>query len=143
MPGGKGKIQEYNESLTPEQRKASARRAAQAPRKSKTIRQLAKIINNAPAVDAARDKLKALGINDEDMTNAAVIAAVVFRAAFEGDLRAVEKWERYIGQADKTRDDAEIKLIEAKTEELKSGGGSSGGSPVQIVIAPRRDNEAD
>lgn len=105
MPGGPGKINEYNKSLTPEQRKINARRAGKASRKRvKTIREIAKIINEAPAQKAAMEGLKNLGLTDKDMTNAALIAASVFRAAFEGDMKAVEKWERYIGQTDATED---------------------------------------
>lgn len=101
MAGGPGKINEYNQSLTPEQRKANARKAAKRPRKkTKLIRDIAKIINDAPAQASARDSLAKLGIPEGDMTNAALIAAAVFRAAWEGDMRAVEKWERYVGQAD-------------------------------------------
>jgi hypothetical protein len=105
MPGGRGKIDEYNKSLTPEQRKANAKRAASRPRKKvKTIREIARIINEAPAQKAAMEGLKNLGLTDKDMTNAALIAASVFRAAFEGDMKAVEKWERYVGQTDATAD---------------------------------------
>ena len=107
MPGGKGKIDEYNKSLTPEQRKINAKKAGQAPRKKsvKTIRQIAQIINEAPAQEGAKAGLAKLGIKDEDMTNAALIAAAVFRAAFEGDMKAIDKWERYIGQSDSRSDD--------------------------------------
>lgn len=105
MPGGPGKINEYNKSLTPEQRKINARRAGKASRKRvKTIREIAKIINEAPAQKAAMEGLKNLGLSDKDMTNAALIAASVFRAAFEGDMKAVEKWEKYVGQTDATAD---------------------------------------
>ena len=103
MPGGPGKIDEYNKSLTPEQRKANARRAARKPRKkTKTIREFAKLINEAPALKEAVGALQSLGLNDKEATNAAAIAAAVFRAAIEGDMKAVEKWERYIGQTDAT-----------------------------------------
>lgn len=104
MAGGRGKINEYNQSLTPEQRKANAIRAGSAKKpgatRAKTIRELARIINEAPAQKAARDGLKKLGLKSKDMTNAALITAAVFRAAFEGDMKAVEKWERWIGQTD-------------------------------------------
>ncbi len=105
MAGGPGKINEYNKSLTPEQRKASARKAAQAPRKSYTLKQLAKVINSAPAQEGAKQGLEKLGLSDEQMTNSALIVAAVFRAAFNGDMRAVEKWEKYIDQHDAIDDD--------------------------------------
>ena len=139
MPGGKGKIQEYNESLTPEQRKSNARKAAQAPRrKVKTIREIAKIINAAPASnERARQMLFELGIDDEDMTNAALIAASVFRAAFEGDLKAVDKWERYTGQVQESRrEKLENAILKQKLDEDKAPS-----DPVEIIIAPRGDND--
>ncbi len=102
MAGGPGKINEYNQSLSPEERKESARRAGNTPKtkRVKTIREIAKIINEAPAQKGARDGLAKLGLKNKDMTNAALITAAVFRAAFEGDMKAVEKWERWIGQTD-------------------------------------------
>ena len=141
MAGGKGKINEYNATFTPEERKENAKRAGSAPKKprAKTIREIACIINDAPATAEAKATLKKLGLDDENMTNAAVIAAVVFRAAFEGDLKAIEKWERYVGQAEKTREDAEIDYIEAKTKDIKNGGDDS--KPVQIVITPRENDD--
>lgn len=114
MPGGRGKINEYNNSLTPEQRKKHASKAGKAPKRqvAKTIRQIAQIINDAPAQEGAKAGLAKLGIKDEDMTNAALIAAAVFRAAFEGDMKAIDKWERYIGQSDRNDEDGNGQLAD-------------------------------
>lgn len=114
MAGGPRKINEYNKSLTAEQRKKNASKAGKAPKSTtgKTIRQLAKIINDAPAQKEARNALKKLGLDDEDMTNAALIVAAVFRAAYEGDMKAVEKWERYIGQDESSMSSREGCLAE-------------------------------
>ena len=69
--------------------------------RTKTISELAKIINNSRVGSKkAKEQLEALGLTDEDMTNAALITAAIFRAAYEGDMKAVEKWERLTGQAD-------------------------------------------
>ena len=119
MAGGKGKINEYNKSLTPEQRKASARKAAQAQRKSYTMKQLAKIINAAPAQEAAKQGLEKLGLSDEQMTNSALIVAAVFRAAFNGDMKAVEKWEKYIGQHEASDDDTGNGILAELIDGLK------------------------
>jgi hypothetical protein len=128
MPGGKGKINEYNKSLTPEQRKASARRAAQAPRRhGKTIREIAQVINQAPAQKKAQKALADLGIKDEDMTNAVMIAASVFRAAFNGDMRAIEKWENYVGQDDIERKNLEIRALKARIAILENQQGGAAG----------------
>lgn len=102
-------ISAYNKSLTPEQRTESARKAGIASQKkqkeNKTIREIARIINASKAPEEAQERLEQLGIADEDRTNAAVIAASVFMAAFNGDMKAVEKWERYVGQTDTTDED--------------------------------------
>lgn len=119
MAGGPGKINEYNKSLTPEQRKASARKAAQAPRKTYTLKQLAKIINAAPAQDGAKQGLEKLGLSDEQMTNSALIVAAVFRAAFQGDMKAVEKWEKYIGQHDSADEETGNGLLAELIDGLK------------------------
>lgn len=104
MAGGPRKIDEYNKSLTPEQRKANARRAAKSKRPKLTrdanIRSIARVINDAPANAALQAALRQLGVNDT-MSNAAGIALAVYQAALNGDMRAVEKWERYVGQSDK------------------------------------------
>ncbi len=111
MPGGRGKIDEYNKSLTPEQRAARAKElsaagnAAQAKRRRqiKDIKTIAKIVNNAPAGADLKEALKRLGIENENLTNAAGIVLAVYQAALNGDMKAVEKWESYVGQADKSK----------------------------------------
>lgn len=133
MPGGKGKINEYNKALTPEQRKENARRAGRAPKKSvKTIREIAQVINQAPAQKKAQKALADLGIKDEDMTNAAMIAASVFRAAFNGDIRAIEKWENYVGQGDTERKDLEIRALKARIAILENQQGNGAGIDSEI-----------
>ena len=97
-------IRAYNESLTPEQKREVCSKAGKASgearKKAKTIREIARLINENKAPKEAEANLKALGIQKEDMTCAAVVAMSVFMAASQGDIKAVEKWERYIGQTD-------------------------------------------
>lgn len=103
MAGGKGKINEYNQSLTPEQRKNNAKRAASRRRPrakiNKDIRSIARMINTAPAGSDLLTALAMLNIRDAHVSNAAGIALSVYQAAINGDMRAVEKWEKYVGQA--------------------------------------------
>ncbi|MBR5285394.1 MAG: hypothetical protein IKU30_00705 [Clostridia bacterium] len=67
----------------------------------RTIREIAEIVGNTKIKQKKLiDQLREIGVPDEDLTNNAVILAAVYRAAIHGDLKAVEKWERYIGQAD-------------------------------------------
>ena len=140
MPGGKGKINEYNKSLTAEQRKASAIKAATAPRKSKTIREFVKAICENPAPAAAKKSLAEFGIENEEMKTAALIALSIVRAAIEGDMKAVEKVERYLGQQDKTkREELEEKVLEVKIKAIENGNAVT--DPVNITIAPREKKD--
>lgn len=110
MAGGPGKINEYNKSLTPEQRKRNATKAAKAKRPKLTvnadIRSIAKMINEAPAGADLRAALGMLNVHDERVSNAAGIALAVYQAAIDGDIKAVEKWEKYVGQYDKKEADS-------------------------------------
>lgn len=101
MAGGPGKINEYNQSLTPEKRKENARKAGNTPKRKchiSDIRRIAKMINDAPANKDMQTSLAVLGLKDAHVSNAAGIALAVFQAAINGDMKAVEKWERYVGQ---------------------------------------------
>lgn len=111
MPGGPGKINEYNMSLTPEERKENARRAGSAKKikKAADIRRIAKKINEAPASENLKKAVSALGLNDPNLTNAAGIVASVYQSAISGDIGAVNKWEKYVGQSD-----ADIAAIEGQ-----------------------------
>ena len=108
--------EKINMQRTPEERREAARIAGKASvaarRAKKSIREIALVINEAPAQEAAREGLEKLGISTEDMTNGALIAAAVFRAAFEGDMKAVDKWERYVGEANETEESELERLIE-------------------------------
>lgn len=108
MAGGPGKINEYNKTLTPAQRKKNARKAGKAsakkrsenPTRTSDIRAIAKIINEAPLSDDVAEAIKMVNVQDKTMSNAAAIALAVFQAAIDGDMKAVEKWEHYVGQSD-------------------------------------------
>ena len=41
-----------------------------------------------------RDKLTKMGIEDDDLVNAALVTASVFHSAIKGNMQAVEKWEQ-------------------------------------------------
>jgi len=101
MAGGPGRIDEYNKALTPEQRKANAKKAAKAPRPKSNIKSIARMINSAPAGSDLQTALAMLGIRGANVSNAAGIALAVYQAAVNGDMRAVEKWEKYVGQYEK------------------------------------------
>lgn len=141
MPGGKGKINEYNKSLTAEERKKNAKTAGSSPKKKPSlplIRDITKKIIAAPAPDSLKDTLAEFGLEGEDLTIAAGIAFAVVRAALEGDLKAVEKVERYTGQYINEREDLENKLLKAKAKAVNKNGGVE---PVVINITPRSGDD--
>ncbi len=91
----------FNAETASKAGKKGAPESNKAQAKTKTLSELAKIINGSEVTgEKARKQLKLLGIKDDDMTNAALIVSGIFRAAFEGDMKAVEKWERLTGQAE-------------------------------------------
>ena len=47
-----------------------------------------------------KEKIASLGLEDEDLQNDAVIAAALFRAASEGNVHAIEKWQEWSEIAD-------------------------------------------
>lgn len=108
---GTNNIAKYNASTTPEQKAAQQRAASAAgvaarkkqAKQIKDIKTIAKIVNNAPAGADLKAALKRLGIENENLTNAAGIVLAVYQAALNGDMKAVEKWESYVGQADKSK----------------------------------------
>lgn len=103
MAGGAGKINEFNKTLTQEQRTNNARKAgiasAKKKKEMKTIREFALAINSAQPTEEIKTQLASMGIDPEEATNAAAIAAAVFMSAWSGDMKAVDKWERYVGQS--------------------------------------------
>lgn len=111
MPG-RGKIDEYNKSLSSEQRIINAKKAAAASVRAKAkakeegkariadIRAIARLINEAPMGADMMTGLSMLNVENQDLTNAAGIAMAVFQAAINGDMKAVAKWEQYVGQAE-------------------------------------------
>lgn len=132
MAGGPGKIADYNKSISPEQRKKNASKAGASPKKNARrnadIRKIANLINEAPAGDDLLQGLAMLNIQDENVSNAAGIALAVFQAAINGDMKAVEKWEKYVGQSDdvlpqdKLQEDALSKNLREFAEGLESDG---------------------
>lgn len=63
-------------------------------KQKKKMAELAKIIAENPASAKSKKDLKKLGIEDEDATNTAAVVAAVFNRAIEGDIKAVDKWEK-------------------------------------------------
>ena len=73
-------------------------KSGQVRRQKKTLSDLAKMIAETPATDAARRKLEQIGIEAEDASNNAVIVASVYSKAVKGNMQAVEKWEQLVAE---------------------------------------------
>lgn len=79
-----------------------------ARRRKKTLADLAKMIAENPASAEDKARLAALGVNDENATNDAVIAAAVYEKARCGNIDAVDKWESYVREESEDQKSAEI-----------------------------------
>lgn len=65
-----------------------------AKRKKKTMRELASMIAAAQVTSRrARKSLEKMGLDEDDMTNDALVTQALFYKALEGDVKAIEKWE--------------------------------------------------
>ena len=68
--------------------------SGKARRARSSMAQLARLIADSPITsDKTKRTLEALGIEDEDLTNSAVVVASVFKGATSGDIKAIEKWQ--------------------------------------------------
>lgn len=65
-------------------------------RAKKSMAELARMIAEAPATANDKKKIQSLGIEAEDVTNNAVIVAAVYESAKNGNIQAVDKWEKYV-----------------------------------------------
>ncbi|MBQ9664029.1 MAG: PBSX family phage terminase large subunit [Oscillospiraceae bacterium] len=75
--------------------------ASQASRKrNRSMAQLARqVADSVVSSGDAREDLRELGLRDEDLYNASLIVAGVFRNAAAGNIPAVEKWEEFLERA--------------------------------------------
>lgn len=91
-------IEEVNSRRTREQHSADSRKAGIASgvarRKKKTMRELASLMAAAPVKSiTAKRSLEKMGLDEDDMTNDALVTQALFYKALEGDVKAIEKWE--------------------------------------------------
>lgn len=80
----------------------------------KTMKQLAKLVGETAVSNPKLVKqLTELGVPEDEITNNALVLAAVFQAAIHGDMKAIEKWEKYIGQfEDKAEeDDGKVEIV--------------------------------
>ena len=91
-------IQEVNSRRTREQHSKDSSKggkaSVEARRKKKTMRELASLMAAAPVKSiTAKRSLEKMGLDEEDMTNDALVTQALFYKALEGDVKAIEKWE--------------------------------------------------
>lgn len=73
--------------------------SGEARRAKKNREELARLIAEAPIKSTkAKKKLEEIGIYGDDKINDAMIVAAVYFAAASGDIKAVEKWEKWTGK---------------------------------------------
>lgn len=105
MAGGARKINEYNKTLTPEQRKESARRAAKASvetrKRNKSIRETMRILADSTV---ANEKIKATlirnGLKEGDATNSAAVGMSIMMGAIRGNPHLVRIYLELLGEID-------------------------------------------
>ena len=68
-------------------------KSGQARRAKRTMAEIARQISTAEASDKNKKTLEALGVDDESMVNNALITASIFKAAINGNMMAVDKWQ--------------------------------------------------
>ncbi len=80
--------------LTVEEQSNGGKASAEARRRKASMRELARQIASSPIVsEKTRTQLGNMGIDDESMTNDAMVVAGVFQQAVKGDVKAIEKWQ--------------------------------------------------
>lgn len=93
---GKGRIENLirNEDLTPEERRASARRAGlasgEARRRRKTLRELATLFGSGDAPDKVRENFIKQGVIDpsDELSNDLAVIIAQYDKAYDGNTRA-------------------------------------------------------
>jgi len=106
---------------TQRERKEIASKGAQAcnegKRKKKTMREMARAIADSEVEGkSARQKLIALGVGEEDLTNNALVTARIWESAVGGNVKAFEKWQELLAE----EENREIKQIELPARLLAS-----------------------
>lgn len=69
--------------------------------KGKTARELARRINDSlidPKNKKMKDSLLKMGLEEGELTNAALLVGALFAQAAQGDIRAYEKWLDLVGE---------------------------------------------
>ena len=93
---------------TQRERKEIASKGARAcneeKRKKKTMQEMARIIADGEVGgDRARRRLMALGLEEEDLTNNALVTAGIWENAANGNVKAFEKWQELLAEEENNK----------------------------------------
>lgn len=108
MPGGKGKINEYNETLSPEQRKVAAKRASDASAKKRREEKLwkdsvAMIVSGVITDETAEVIRKKFNLEEDvNVTHQDAIISALTDKAKKGDKDAAQFLRDTVGQNPQT-----------------------------------------
>ena len=112
--------------------KLGKKRSDEVKKQHKDMAQMLSVIAEGDITDEeVKGKLAALGFEDEDMQNEALVADALYTKAKSGDVRAIEKWVELRGQGNNAADAAEtagsqaLSLVHMKyVKNINSGFGS-------------------
>ena len=93
-------------------------------RKKRKLKQCLSIILELEPSEANKKRMKALGIDDDDLTNQMLLAMSMFNRAAKGDVRAAEYIRDLTGQQPESKMDkarTKLMLAQAKALEVRSG----------------------
>ena len=80
--------------LSQEEAKRGGLASAEARRRKASMRELARQIATTPISSTkTRAQLENIGIEDDSMTNDAMVVAGIFQSAVKGNIQAIEKWQ--------------------------------------------------
>lgn len=91
----------FNERTEAEQREIASKggkASGEARRARKTLRENMELLLSLPVSDKQKGKLKSLGVGNEDMDNAMLVTAALFRRAADGDVGAIKELRNLIGE---------------------------------------------
>ena len=108
----KGKVTRFNSETA----RAAQKNAVQARMRNKALAEFATIVSDTRVTNEDMlESLREYGITDPVVQNEALIAIGVFREAIKGNIRAVNKWEKWLDEAEANRE-AEILRFEREKD---------------------------
>lgn len=90
---------QFNKENASENGKKGGKASGESKRRKKSLQELAKLIANSPVQSKTQqNKLKKLGIEDEDMIGNAMVIEALYKQCLKGNVKAIALWERYTSE---------------------------------------------